>query len=251
MTWSFSRLHAWEQCPYAFYLKYIEQRDGESNYYAANGKCMHEVFEAILTNQIPLDECTQCYADKYDLICETTKQSTMDSTYEKCIDYLCTIDGIDLEKYEILGVELKLDFNIGKYKFVGYADLVVKNKKSGEIILVDHKQATHFMKKDGTPLKNQLENFLAYRHQMYIYCKGLKDCFGIDVNKIIWHHFKDNGELTIIPFEADEYEETLQWAVNTIEKIKKDKKFLNKRSYVLCSSLCDYRNDCEYKNEDE
>lgn len=251
MTWSFSRLHAWEQCPYAFYLKYIEQRDGESNYYAANGKCMHEVFEAILTNQIPLDECTQCYADKYDLICETTKQSTMDSTYEKCIDYLCTIDGIDLEKYEILGVELKLDFNIGKYKFVGYADLVVKNKKSGEVILVDHKQATHFMKKDGTPLKNQLENFLAYRHQMYIYCKGLKDCFGIDVNKIIWHHFKDNGELTIIPFEADEYEETLQWAANTIEKIKKDKKFLNKRSYVLCSSLCDYRNDCEYKNEDE
>ena len=251
MTWSFSRLHAWEQCPYAFYLKYIEQRDGESNYYAANGKCMHEVFEAILTNQIPLDECTQCYADKYDLICETTKQSTMDSTYEKCIDYLCTIDGIDLEKYEILGVELKLDFNIGKYKFVGYADLVVKNKESGEVILVDHKQATHFMKKDGTPLKNQLENFLAYRHQMYIYCKGLKDCFGIDVNKIIWHHFKDNGELTIIPFEADEYEETLQWAANTIEKIKKDKKFLNKRSYVLCSSLCDYRNDCEYKNEDE
>ena len=251
MTWSFSRLHAWEQCPYAFYLKYIEQRDGESNYYAANGKCMHEVFEAILTNQIPLDECTQCYADKYDLICETTKQSTMDSTYEKCIDYLCTIDGIDLEKYEILGVELKLDFNIGKYKFVGYADLVVKNKKSGEVILVDHKQATHFMKKDGTPLKNQLENFLAYRHQMYIYCKGLKDYFGIDVNKIIWHHFKDNGELTIIPFEADEYEETLQWAANTIEKIKKDKKFLNKRSYVLCSSLCDYRNDCEYKNEDE
>lgn len=251
MTWSFSRLHAWEQCPYAFYLKYIEQRDGESNYYAANGKCMHEVFEAILTNQIPLDECTQCYADKYDLICETTKQSTMDSTYEKCMDYLCTIDGIDLEKYEILGVELKLDFNIGKYKFVGYADLVVKNKKSGEVILVDHKQATHFMKKDGTPLKNQLENFLAYRHQMYIYCKGLKDCFGIDVNKIIWHHFKDNGELTIIPFEIDEYEETLQWAVNTIEKIKRDKKFLNKRSYVLCSSLCDYRNDCEYKNEDE
>lgn len=251
MTWSFSRLHAWEQCPYAFYLKYIEQRDGESNYYAANGKCMHEVFEAILTSQIPLDECTQCYADKYDLICETTKQSTMDSTYEKCMDYLCTIDGIDLEKYEILGVELKLDFNIGKYKFVGYADLVVKNKKSGEVILVDHKQATHFMKKDGTPLKNQLENFLAYRHQMYIYCKGLKDCFGINVNKIIWHHFKDNGELTIIPFETDEYEETLQWAVNTIEKIKRDRKFLNKRSYVLCSSLCDYRNDCEYKNEDE
>ena len=68
MTWSFSRLHAWEQCPYAFYLKYIEKREGESNYYASNGKCMHEVFEAILTDKITLDECTQYYADNYELI---------------------------------------------------------------------------------------------------------------------------------------------------------------------------------------
>lgn len=251
MTWSFSRIHAWEQCPYSFYLKYIEKRDGESNYYASNGKCMHEVFEAILTDKITLDECTRFYADNYELICEKTKQSTMDSTYEKCMDYLCSIDGIDLEKYEIIGVELKLDFKIGKYKFVGYADLVVKNKESGEIILVDHKQATHFMKKDGTPLKNQLENFLAYRHQMYIYCKGLQECLDIKVNKIVWHHFKDDGALTIIPFVEEEYKETMQWVIDTIEKIKKDKTFANKSSYVMCSSLCDYRNDCEYKNEDE
>lgn len=250
MTWSFSRLHSWEQCPYAFYLKYIEKRDGESNYYAANGKCMHEVLEAVLKNDIPIDECTQLYADKYDLICEKTKQSTMDSTYEKCMDYLCEIDDIDSEKYEIIGVELKLDFKIGKYKFVGYADLVIKNKGSGEVILIDHKQATHFMKKDGTPLKNQLENFLSYRHQMYIYCKGLKECLGIDVDKIVWNHFKEINELTIIPFNQEEYDETMQWAVDIIEKIKKDKGFESNKSFVMCSSLCDYRNDCEYKDEE-
>lgn len=173
MTWSFSRLHAWEQCPYAFYLKYIEERDGESNYYAANGKCMHEVFESIFTDKISVEQCTQFYSDNYDLICDKTKQSIMDNTYEKCMDYLCNIDDFDNKKYEILGVEVKLEFKIGKYDFVGYADLVVKNKENGEVILIDHKQATHFMKKDGTPLKNQLENFLAYRHQMYIYCKGV------------------------------------------------------------------------------
>lgn len=251
MTWSFSRLHAWEQCPYAFYLRYIENREGESNYYAANGKCMHEVLEAVFKYEIKIDECTQLYADKYDLICEKTKQSVMDSTYEKCMDYLCEIDGIDSEKYEIIGVELKLEFKIGKYKFVGYADLVVKNKENGEVILVDHKQAKHFMKKDGTPLKSQLENFLAYRHQMYIYCKGLKDCMGINVDKIVWHHFKDDGVLTIIPFVQEEYEETMQWAVCTIEKIKKDKSFESNKSFVMCSSLCDYRNDCEYIDEEE
>ena len=114
MTWSFSRLHVWEKCPYAFYLKYIEKRDGESNYYASNGKCIHEVFESLLKGKITLNECTQVYADRYELICEETKQSIMDSTYEKCMDYLCTIDGINSEKYEIIGVELKVNFTIGE-----------------------------------------------------------------------------------------------------------------------------------------
>lgn len=216
MTWSFSRLHAWEQCPYAFYLKYIEGREGETNYYAANGKCMHEVFEALLTNKVAFDDCTQLYADKYDLICEKAKQSIMDSTYEKCIDYLSVVDDVNRDKFEIIGVELKLEFKIDKYNFLGYADLVLKNKDNGEIMLVDHKSSSHFLKKDGTPLKSQLESFLAYRHQMYIYCKGLKECLGLQVDKIVWHHFKDNGELTIIPFSREEYEETLQWAVKTI-----------------------------------
>lgn len=251
MTWSFSRLHAWEQCPYAFYLRYIEKREGESNYYATNGRCMHEVFGAILTGNITIDECAQFYANKYEMICERVKQTIMDRTYKKCMDYLCTIEGIDLDKYEIIGVELKLEFKIGKYKFIGYADLVVRNKGSREVILVDHKQAMHFMKKDGMPLKNQLDNFNAYKHQMYIYCKGLKECLDIKVDKIVWHHFKDNGELTIIPFVREAFEETMKWAVQCIEEIKKDKKFVHKASYIMCSTLCDYRNDCEYKKYDE
>lgn len=251
MTWSFSRIHAWELCPYAFYLKYIEGRDGESNYYASNGKCMHQVFEAILSDKISIDECTEYYAAQYDLICEKTKQSIMDNTFEKCIDYLCVINDLDKTRYEIIGVELKLVFKIKKYNFVGYADLVVKDKQNGEILLIDHKQAPHFMKKDGTPLKSQLENFLAYRHQMYIYCKGLKECFGIDVNKIVWHHFKDDGELTIIPFNQEEFDETMEWAIDTITKIKRDKTFINKPSYMMCTSLCDYRNNCEYNDKDE
>ena len=251
MTWSFSRLHVWEKCPYAFYLKYIEKRDGESNYYASNGKCMHEVFESLLKGKITLNECTQVYADRYELICEETKQSIMDSTYEKCMDYLCTIDGINSEKYEIIGVELKLNFTIEKYKFVGYADLVVRNKENNKVILVDHKQASHFLKKDGTPLKNQIDNFLAYRHQMYMYCKGLKENLGINVDEIVWHHFKENGALTVIPYVESEFDETMKWAVDTIKKIKRDTKFINKRSYMMCFSLCEYRNDCEYKDDNE
>lgn len=250
MTFSFSRIHSYEQCPFLFYLKYIEGREGESNFYAANGKAMHEVFEEVLTEKIPIDDCTISYADKFDLICETEKQSTMDSTYEKCMDYLAEIEPINKDKYEIIGVEMKLDFKVGKYKFVGYADLVVKDIETNEVILVDHKQAGHFLKKDGTPLKNQLDNFLAYKKQMYLYCKGLKDQYGIQVDKIVWHHFKELGQVTIIPFVQEEQDETVEWAKKLIAKIKKDKKFEHRESYIMCKSLCDYRNDCEYLEEE-
>jgi hypothetical protein len=128
---------------------------------------------------------------------------------------------------------------------------VVRNRETGKVIVVDHKQATHFLKKDGTPLKNQLENFFAYRHQMYVYCKGLHECFGIDVDKIVWHHFKSFGELTIIPFSQDEYDETMRWATDLIAKIKKDKSFESHKSFLMCNTLCDYRNDCEYQDMDE
>lgn len=251
MTHSFSRDHSYEQCPYYFYLKYIENRDGESNYYAANGKAMHEVFEELFSGKITIDECPQAYSDKYDLICERVKQSTMDKTFEVCMDYLCQIDDIDRDKYEILGVEMKLEFKIGKYKFQGYVDLLVRHKETGEVILIDHKQATHFMQKDGvTPLKNQLANFVAYKKQMYIYCKGLLDTKGIQVDKIVWNHFKEN-KLTIIPFKKEEMDKTCKWVEYIIEKIKKDKEFKCNQSYMLCHVLCDYRNDCEYNQEND
>lgn len=250
MTFSFSRIHAYEQCKFLFYLKYIEGREGESNFYAANGKAMHEVFEEVLTEKISIDDCTTAYAEKFDLICETEKQSIMDSTYEKCMDYLAEIEPIDKDKYEIIGVEMKLDFKVGKCKFVGYADLVVKDIETNEVILVDHKQAGHFLKKDGTPLKNQLDNFLSYKKQMYLYCKGLKDQYGIQVDKIVWHHFKDLGQVTVIPFVQEEQDETVEWAKKLIAKIKRDKTFEHKESYLMCKSLCDYRNDCEYLEEE-
>lgn len=246
MTWSFSRIHCWEQCPYQFYLKYIEERDGESNFYAENGKAMHELFECLLKEKMDIDRCTEEYEKRFDLICETERQSIMDSTYEKCMNYLCEIEPLE-EKYEVVGAELELNFKIGKYNFTGYVDCVLRNKDNGEIILVDHKQAGHFLKKNGEPLKNQEANFYAYKHQMYIYCKGLKECLGIDVNKIVWHHFKDNGQLTMIPFVQEELDNTEEWVIDCIEKIKKDKSFDAIEEFVMCKSLCDFRNDCEYK----
>ena len=248
MTWSFSRLHMYEQCRYAFYLKYIEKREGESNFYASNGKSMHEVFESLFKQEIEINDCPKAYSDKFDLICEEVRPSVMENAYVKCIDYLCEMDDIDRETYEIIGVEMKLEFTIHGLKFQGYADLVIRNKITGEVILVDHKQATHFMKKDGvTPLKGQLDNYLAYKKQMYIYCMGLRKQYGIQLDKLAWHHFKDGGAVTVIPYEENEEIEAINWAMSVIDEIKHDETFEAIHSYMSCKELCDFRNDCEYQ----
>ena len=251
MTFSFSRLHLYEQCPYAFYKRYIEEdKCGEDNFYAENGSLMHEIFKKLLLGDLSLEKAPGYYQEEFECICSSVKQSTMNNTFDKCIDYLCTVDPFESEKYEIIDVEKKIDFKIGKYNFVGYPDLIIKSRANGEVILVDHKSADHFLKSDGSVLKNKLDDFIAYSKQMYMYCKAIKDTYNMQVNKIVWHHFKDGGALTSIKFNQEDYEKTLGWCNYIIDKIKKDKRFEAKKSYMMCKSLCDFRNTCEYQNED-
>jgi hypothetical protein len=250
MIWSFSRIHLYELCAYAFYKKYIEEANGDDNWYAENGSIMHMVFQKVLSREINISEAPALYIDEFDNIYSKINEKTSEDIFNKCLDYLCTVEDLDKDRYEILEVEKKLEFKISKYNLVGYADLILRDKKDNSILLVDHKSSDHFFKKDGTVLKNQEDNFYAYRHQMYLYCKGIYDKYNEFPSKIIWHHFKDNGKLSIIPFCQTDYEETIkQWVPNTIKKIYMDRRFLENTSYMHHKILCDFRYSCEYKDD--
>ena len=174
----------------------------------------------------------------------------MENKYNQAIDYLAAFDADKLKDYEILGVEKEVHFKVGKYKFIGYIDLLLRDKKTKKIILVDHKSADHFMKKDGvTPLKNQKENFEAYRRQMYLYCRAVNDEYGEFPDRIVWSHFFEQT-VTNIQFIEEDYENTLEWAINTIKNIYSDKEFKANTSYMMCNVLCGYRNSCCYANDE-
>jgi len=255
MTHSFSRMSVYDSCPYEYYLEYLENdpdRPKQDNFYAENGSACHTVFEELLNKKISLNDAGEKYSELFSEIEEQTRESIMDSTFEKCMDYIVSLQPLP-EKYEILGVEKRLKFKIDHYKFVGFADLILRDKETGEVILVDHKSSKHFFKKDGvTPLKNTEEEFLSYKKQMYLYAKGIKDCMGLQVDKIVWHHFKDGGALSVIPFKQEELDGTIDWVIETIAKIKADDEFPPKLSHFRCQELCPYRSTCEYlEAEDE
>ena len=252
VVWSFSTLHSYENCPYGFYLKKLDGSEiNEGNFYAEAGSFVHEVNAKLFDGILKIDDAIDYYIDNYENnVVYTAKQSTMEKKYNQGIDYLAAFNTEKLKDYEILGVEKEVHFKIDKYNFIGFIDLLLRSKQTNKILIVDHKSLDHFMKKDGTPLKNQLPHFEAYSKQMYLYSKPIFEEYGEYPDRIIWNHFFDQ-QITNIQFNKDDYENTLKWAVDIIHAIYKDKKFNAKQTYMMCKVLCGYRNSCCYANEEE
>ena len=251
MTFSFSTLHQYEQCPYAFYEKKIENSEiNEGNFFSDIGSFMHDVNAKILDKSLMIEDAIEYYIDNYEnYVVYTVNQSIMEKKYNQGIDYLMSFNSNILKNYEILGVEKKVNFKIENYKFVGYIDLLLRNKDTKEILLVDHKSTNHFLKKDGTPLKDKLSFFETYSNQMYLYSKAVYEEYGEFPKRIIWNHFFEQA-ITNIPFDINEYKKAIQWALDVIKAIYKDSKFNANKTYMMCNVLCGYRNSCYYAMEE-
>lgn len=254
MVWSHSRITSYTQCPYSFYLRYIIDDDdqylSEGNYYAEVGIFVHSILEMIYNGELKYEDALNYFIDNFDdNVFYETRQSVMDKTYEACADYFAEVD-LDLtERADILGVELKIDTSIGEYKFTGYIDLLLRDKESGDIYIVDHKSSSYPFKQDGKSVKKKDQsNFLKYKHQMYLYCKYVFEVYGKYPKWIVWNHFKD-GKFAKIPFNKAEYDEALEWYKNQIHTIECDNDFESNREFFYCTQLCNFRASCEYNME--
>jgi hypothetical protein len=66
--------------------------------------------------------------------------------------------------HELLGIELDIDFNLPKnLKFIGYMDVVIHNKKTGRVKIVDIKTSTHGWNKWQKADKNKTNQLLLYK----------------------------------------------------------------------------------------
>lgn len=250
MVWSYSRLTAYEHCPFSWYRRYIEGETGEGSFYADNGKAMHEVFDALIKGKVSFEDAPSLYLEKYEAITTYVKQDIMDKTFDTCINYLCNIDENVLDDYEVVGSEIKLDFLIYGYRFTGFVDLLLRDK-DGNLIVVDHKSSDPFLKKNGEPYAKTKEQFENYVKQLSLYCYGVFQIYGEMPTKIVFHHFKNDGKLTVIPVNEKLIEDAVDWCIDVIEKIYNDETFEAKPKTGFCYRLCDYRKDCEYIWDDD
>ena len=254
MTWSFSRCHSFEGCKYEWYMQYLLKDengnrlyDNEQNFYAAFGHFCHEILEKILNKEITTEEALEYYERNFDENVDIYVAEKIRDKYFYCgYEYFLALNFDWLKDYEILGVEKECKFEIKGIAFIGYIDLLIKHKETGNIIVIDHKSSEYPIGKKGGVLKRKQSDYESYKKQLYLYSQQVKNEYGVYPSEIWWNYFRDKKWLKL-PFIKEEYETSKKWAVSVISEIHKEENFVPKMDYFYCNNLCGFRNSCDYK----
>lgn len=250
MTWSFSRLNSYYNCAYEWYLHYLECNKAENGFFGEYGSLIHKILEKYIKGELSLFDLNQYYEENFNeqIPHDAPPNKYVDirqSYYDKGIEYLNNID-LDLDRYEILGLEKEIHFKIEDKDFVGYIDLLVRDKETGEIIIIDHKSASIKILKNGSISKSDQKHFLEFKRQLYLYSIPIVKEYG-SVSKLKWNMFKDQKWIEI-PWRQEEYDEAIQWAKDTLKLIENESLWLPNQDYYYCNYLCGQRNNaCEFK----
>ena len=158
--------------------------------------------------------------------------------YDEGLQYFQSFDGFGDDK-EILSVEDKFELDIRGNRFVGIADLVLQDKKTGDIIVIDHES-----KSMNSMKKAQYEN----TRQLYTYAAYVKERFGEFPTLLRFNMFR-YGENIDEPFAMERYEETMDWIERTIAQIKAEKEWKVSSSSYFCRFICSTRLHCPVGEE--
>ena len=250
MTWSFSRLNSFYNCPHEWYERYVMCQKGENGFFGEFGGCCHKVLEKYEKGEISLFEISQEYEKLFSemVVHDAPPNKYTDikqSYFDKGLDYFDNID-LDLENYEILGVEKEVKFQIANKDFICYIDLLLKEKSTGKIIILDHKSASIKFLKNGNISKSDKPHVREFIRQLCLYAKPVLEEYG-HVDGLWWNLFKDKNWLKL-PFNKEDYDEAIKWAEDTIKLIENETEFLCNPDAYYCWNLCSQRNNaCQYK----
>ena len=242
MTWSYSRIKCFEDCPYRFFLKYICGVQEQPMFYASYGSFMHRLLEQFYKGEITREEMRMKYLFDFskEVLGERPKESTVSNYIRQGAAYLA---GFEPFKYSPAAVEKQFDFTVRGERFTGFSDLVGICEDTGDLAVVDHKSRDlkpRSKRKKPTASDAELDDYL---RQLYLYAIPVKDMFGKYPDRLILNCFRTNTVITE-PFSDAAFSAALDWAKNTIEDIKDTDDFHPYIDFFQCKYICGVHNEC-------
>lgn len=242
MTWSYSRIKCFDDCPYRFFLTYIYGADERPMFYASYGSFMHKLLEQYYKGELTKEEMQTKYLLDFrnSVRGERPKESTVYNYIRHGAAYLGNFEPFRCTPY---AVEERLDFSVRGEKFTGFSDLVGINEENGELWLIDHKSRDlkpRSKRKKPTLSDTELDEYL---RQLYLYSVPIKDRFGKYPDRLIFNCFRTNTVISE-PFSEQALNETLDWAKSKIEEIKDAEDFHPYIDYFQCRYICGVSHEC-------
>lgn len=240
MTWSYSRIEAFNDCPYRFFLKYISRCEEVDKFYASYGSFIHKLIEnyyrGILSKEDMVTEFLTGFSENVKGI--RPKESIVQK-YIKCgIDYL---SGFEPFKYPMVDVEKRVDFEIDGLQFVGFIDYL--GEKDGEYYIIDNKSRDLKPRSNRTKPTAKDKELDTMLRQLYIYSAAVKQEYGKFPKALCFNCFR-TGVFIEESFKKEAYLEAIEWAKNSVKEIKEADEFYPNREFFSCFYICGVSDDC-------
>ena len=184
---SYSQFSKWDKCPYTWKLDYVDKETTfYGNIYTLFGTALHETIQAYLVcyyertikeaDNLPLKDILQYrmeenykiskeqHGDDFEVTLEEMKEFFQDGN--NIIDEFLKRKSSYFPKKntEMLGIEVGLNYNLpNNLNFVGYMDVVLHNKVTGRVKIIDIKTATMGWNKYMKADKNKTNQLLLYK----------------------------------------------------------------------------------------
>lgn len=243
MTWSYSRVGAFEMCPYSFYLRYIKKEKGVNHFFSDYGIFMHSILQKFYNHELKQDELAEYYLSNFKENVET-KAPTPQIFPGYFNDGLSYLQQISYPQLEVIGVEKSVNFKIDKYNFTGYIDLILKDK-DGKYVIVDHKSKKiepRNLKKPHVKANSQLDKILS---QLFLYSWGLLSAENMEV-KALWLNVFRSKIIIKEPFNLKALNSAKENILNSIHTIENTQEWKPIIEPFKCKHICSMCNVCEY-----
>ncbi len=248
MTWSYSRLEIFDDCPYRWFLTYIHKPklEKEDKFYASYGLFMHDLLEKYYKGENSKEELLMMFLTQFS---ERTKGGgrpkvdTVRKYFKTGKEYIKSLEPLP---FKMISVEEKIDFKIGDYSFTGRIDYL--GELDGEYIIVDNKSRDlkpRSKRKKPTKKDEELDSMLK---QLYLYADAVRQKYGKLPTKLCFNCFR-TGIFIEEPFNEDAYQNAISWAKMKVEEILGAEVFYPNREFFSCYYLCGLSNHCCYDEE--
>ena len=183
---SYSQFSQWDKCPHMWKLNYVDKLGTfQGNIYTIFGTALHETIQAYLVayyektikvaDSLPLNDIfLYRMEENYKITKKNSEElpvtlEEMKSFYQDGINIINEFlkrksSYFPKKDNELLGIELDIKFPIhDNLNFIGYMDVVIHNKKTGRVKIIDIKTSTMGWNKWQKADKNKTNQLLLYK----------------------------------------------------------------------------------------